>query len=72
MTADNYSVRWTGQVQATLTGNFTFTTTADDGVRLWVNNQLVIDNWVDQGATSRTSAPIALVAGTKYDIRMEY
>jgi hypothetical protein len=72
VTADNFSVRWTGQVQATLTGNYTFTTTADDGVRLWVNNVLVIDNWVDQGATSRTSAAIALVAGTKYDIRMEY
>ncbi len=72
VTADNYSVRWTGQVQATLTGNYTFTTTADDGVRLWVNNVLVIDNWVDQGATSRTSAAIALVAGTKCDIKMEH
>ncbi len=72
VTADNFSVRWTGQVQAPLTGSYTFTTVADDGVRLWVNNQLVIDNWIDQSATSRTSAPIALVAGTKYDIRMEY
>ena len=72
VTADNYSVRWTGQVQAPLTGSYTFTTVADDGVRLWVNNQLVIDNWVDQSATTRTSAPIALVAGTRYDIRMEY
>jgi hypothetical protein len=70
--ADNFSVRWTGQVQAPVTGSYTFTTTADDGVRLWVNGALVIDNWVDQGATSKSSAAIALVAGTKYDIRMEY
>ncbi len=70
--ADNFSVRWTGQVQAPASGAFTFATTADDGVRLWVNGVLVIDNWVDQSATTRTSAAVTLVAGTKYDIRMEY
>ena len=72
VTADNFSVRWTGQVQAPVTGNYTFTTMADDGVRLWVNGQLLIDNWVDQAVATRTSAPVALVAGTRYDIRMEY
>jgi hypothetical protein len=72
VTADNFSVRWTGQVQAKVSGNYTFTTTADDGVRLWVNGVLVIDNWVDQSATSRSSAAVALVAGTRYDIKMEY
>ena len=52
--------------------SYTFTTMADDGVRLWVNGQLVIDNWVDQGVTTRSSAPVALVAGALYDIKMEY
>jgi hypothetical protein len=69
---DNFSVRWTGQVQAPVSGNYTFSTTADDGVRLWVNGQLLIDNWVDQSATTKTSAAVALVAGTRYDIKMEY
>ena len=72
VTADNFSVRWTGQVQAQVTANHTFTTMADDGVRLWVNGQLLIDNWVDQAVATRTSAPVALVAGTRYDIRMDY
>jgi hypothetical protein len=72
VTADNYSIRWTGQVQAPVSGSYTFTTLADDGVRLWVNGQLLIDNWIDQAVTTRTSAPVALVAGTRYDIRMEY
>jgi len=72
VTADNWSTRWTGKVQALVTGNYTFTTAADDGVRLWINGQLVIDNWVDQAVTTRSSAPLALVAGTKYDIRMDY
>ena len=70
--SDNFSVRWTGQVQAVATGDHTFSTTSDDGVRLWVNGQLVIDNWTDHGPTTTTSAPIALVAGAKYDLEMEF
>jgi len=72
VTVDNFSVRWTGQVQAPAGGNYTFSTSADDGVRLWVNGQLLIDSWFDQAVMTRTSAPIALVAGSRYDIRMEY
>ena len=72
VTVDNFSARWTGQVQALASGNYTFSTSADDGVRLWVNGQLLVDNWIDQAVTTRTSAPIALVAGSRYDIRMEY
>ena len=47
--ADNFSVRWSGQVQAPVTGTYTFTTASDDGVRLYVNGQLLIDNWTDHG-----------------------
>lgn len=72
VSVDNYSVRWTGRVQAPVTGSYTFTTMADDGVRLWVNDVLLVDNWIDQAVTTRTSAPVALVAGTLYTIRMEY
>ena len=72
VSVDNFSVRWTGQVQAPVSGNYNFTTMADDGVRLWVGGQLLIDNWVDQAVTTRTSAAVALVAGSRYDVRMEY
>jgi hypothetical protein len=72
VSVDNFSVRWTGQVQAPATANYTFTTVADDGVRLWVNGQLLVDNWIDQAATTRTSAPVALTAGVLYDIKLEY
>lgn len=47
ISAGTYSVRWTGQVQALETGTYTFSTTADDGVRLWVNGQLLIDRFSD-------------------------
>ncbi|MBO0939684.1 right-handed parallel beta-helix repeat-containing protein [Fibrella sp. HMF5335] len=69
---DNFSVRWSGQVEAPVTGSYFFTTTADDGVRLWVNNVLVIDNWNDHPPTSNTSGGLALVGGQKYSIRLEY
>ncbi len=69
--SDNFSVRWTGQVEARFTETYTFTTRTDDGVRLWVNNRLIVDSWRHQSATNR-SGTIALVAGQRYDLRMEY
>ena len=70
--ADNFSVRWTGQVQAASTGNYRFQTVSDDGVRLWVNGTLLINNWTAHTPTTDTSAEIQLVAGQRYDIRLEY
>ena len=69
--ADNFSVRWSGQVMAPVTGTYTFTTSSDDGVRLYVNGELVVDNWTDHGVT-QNSGTVALTAGLKYDIRMDY
>jgi len=57
---------------ARVTGTHTFSTVSDDGVRLWVNGQLVINNWTDHTQTTNTSAPMALVAGTKYAVTMEF
>jgi glucose/arabinose dehydrogenase len=68
---DTFSARWTGQVQAKYSETYNFFTTADDGVRLWVNGQQIINKFVDQSATE-TSGSIALVAGQKYDIKLEY
>jgi hypothetical protein len=67
----SYSVRWNGQVQAQYSQPYTFTATADDGVRLWVNGQKLVDQWKDQGATSY-SGSLAMTAGQKYDVVMEY
>jgi hypothetical protein len=69
--ADTFSVRWSGKVLAPVSGTYTFSGTTDDGVRLWVNGQQVINNFRDQPATE-AKGTIALVAGQKYDIKMEY
>ncbi len=69
---DNFSVRWTGQVEAPVSGNYTFSTISDDGVRLWVNNTLIINNWTSHAAVTDNSPVVVLTAGQKYDIKMEY
>jgi hypothetical protein len=70
--ADNFSARWTGQVQATATGDFVFSTNSDDGVRLWIDGQKVIENWTDHGDILNSSPPVHLEAGHKYDLRLEW
>jgi glucose/arabinose dehydrogenase len=69
---DTFSVRWTGQVQPLYTEDYTFFTTSDDGVRLFVNGQQVINKFFNQAATTHNGTAIRLEAGKKYDIRMDY
>ena len=69
--ADSFSARWTGQVQTVEAGSYTFFTNSDEGVRLWVDDQLLIDNWTSHTVTEN-SASITLAAATKYDIKVEF
>ena len=68
----NFSARWTGRIEAPLTDTYTFTTVSDDGVRVWVDNKLLLDNWTPHSPTQNTSSPIALEGGRKYDLKIEY
>jgi hypothetical protein len=68
---DLFTCRWTGQVEAPFSEDYIFYPATDDGARLWVDGQLVVNQWVDQGTTEVASPPITLVAGQKYDIVME-
>ena len=45
----DWSSTWQGKILAASAGTYTFTVTADDGVRLWINDQLVVDYWYHQG-----------------------
>jgi hypothetical protein len=71
MNADIFSIRWTGQVQPRYSETYTFTTNTDDGVRLWVNGQQIINDWSDHAPTENAGT-IVLNAGQKYDIRMDF
>ena len=68
---ENFSVRWTGSVQAGAGGDYTFVTTSDDGARLWVDGKQVIDDW-NVHATRTDSATVRLAARSHHTIRMEY
>ncbi len=70
--ANQFSARWTGFVEAAATGSFQFQTRSNDGVRLWIDGGLVIDNWAAHGTTDNQSAAIALVKNQRYAITMEY
>lgn len=65
-----FSVRWTGMVQPQFSGNTRFFASANDGVRLWVNNVLLVNRWYNNAGEG--SATINLVGGQKYAIKMEY
>lgn len=65
---DNFSVRWTRTVNFA-PGSYRFTTSTDDGVRLWVNNHLLIDKWLHQATTSYAET-IYLSGATL--LKMEY
>jgi hypothetical protein len=69
---DNFCVRWTGSITAPDSGNYIFSTRTDDGVRLWLAGDLIIDNWGDHSAAWNNSSPITLQAGKAYGIRLEY
>ncbi|MBN2443626.1 MAG: cellulase family glycosylhydrolase [Spirochaetales bacterium] len=68
---DNYSVQWTGEIEAGYSETYTFYTYCDDGVRLYIDNNLLIDNWQEQAATEY-SGSIDLYGGQRYSISMEY
>ena len=65
-----FSARWSGEIEAPVAGKYTFQTTSDDGVRLFVDDKAVIDNWTDHGATD-DRAQVELTAG-RHPIRLEF
>ncbi|MBU0491475.1 MAG: hypothetical protein KKA73_25435 [Chloroflexi bacterium] len=67
---DNFSVRWTGQINFAATNLYTFYATVDDGVRLYVDNHLIIDQW-HTGNVVTYNGTINLTAGV-HTVRMEY
>jgi RHS repeat-associated protein len=73
--ATNYFVRWEGNVTVPAAGGYRFGGSAKDGVRIWIDDQLVVDRWESQFSwvTPAYSAPITFAAGSlTKKIRVEY
>ncbi len=71
MNINNFTVRWTGMIEVPASATYTFHTQTDDGIRLYVNGQLIINNWTDHGNT-HDSGEISLIAGQRYEIILEW
>jgi hypothetical protein len=69
--AGGFAARWTGRLDPPVTGRYRLTTVSDDGVRLWLDGKLLIENWIDHAATE-DHATVELVAGRPSDLRVEY
>ena len=67
---DNFSVRWTGYVLPAFSETYTFRLTVEDGGRLWIGDELLIDTW-DTGGYSNTTATKTLQAGEYIPIQLE-
>src|SRR5215469_3335538 len=68
---DHFSVRWTGYFIPKESGDYEFFTSADDGVRLYIDDERSIDDWLPQSQTLETCMK-HLEAGKPYKIRLEY
>jgi GH43 family beta-xylosidase len=69
--ADTFSVRWTGQIEPEFSQLYTFRALSDEGVRVWVDGQLLINDWTPHVRRLQTGT-IGLMAGQRYDIRVDY
>jgi cytochrome c553/chitodextrinase len=67
--ANDFSARWVGDFNFQA-GNYTFATSTDDGVRMWLDDELLVDAWKDQAPTSYRKS--TQVAAGKHRIKMEY
>lgn len=71
LSKDNFSVRWTGFLKAPVTGERTVGIYADGGVRLWLNNKLVVDQWEVEGL-QYYSVSIPVRANQLISMQIEY
>ncbi|SOD55031.1 beta-glucosidase [Pseudoxanthomonas wuyuanensis] len=70
--ADNFSVRWSGQLLPPVSGTYQLEAAANDGVRLYLDGKLLLDHWSDNERLRAHSASVELQAGRAYDLKLEY
>jgi beta-glucosidase len=71
MPTDNFSARWTGVFIPPASGTYQLGARVDDGIRIYLDDKLLVEDWRDRGAKTVTK-PVELEAGRKYKLRVEY
>jgi hypothetical protein len=64
-----FSIRWTGRIKAPVTGKYKIETINDDGVRVFINDKVFVNEWNSWG---KNQDSVNLEAGVLYDLRVEY
>ena len=65
------SIRYTGRIKSPKTGEITFSARVDDGIRVWVNEALIIDNW-KLNDVGYSTGKVTMIADSLYDLKIEY
>ena len=65
------SIRWTGELVPSVSGEYVFSFTSDDGCKLYIDDQLIIDDWNVHSARTE-KASMKLEKGKKYQLKAEY
>jgi alpha-D-xyloside xylohydrolase len=65
-------VRWAGEVEPEVTGDYTFQTFSNSGIKLWVDDRLVIDHWRQGWLPWKDVAKVRLEAKRRTKIRLEW
>ena len=70
--AEDVIVRFTGSILSNTTQEISFLATADDGTKLYLDETLITNDWVDKGGGGTTSAPVSFTAGVPKTIELMY
>lgn len=70
--ADDFSIRWSGQLLPPVSGTYRIEAAANDGFRLYLDGKRVLDHWEQSDRLRADSVTVDLEGGRAYDIRLEY
>lgn len=69
---NKWSARWTGKFKSPGEGWYEIGIAADNGIRLYLDNKLILDYWIDSRPSKFKITPVQLTAGKLYDIKVEF
>ena len=77
--AAQFAINWSGSILVPDTGEYEFRVTSLNGVRLYVNapengteKNALIDLWVSSGMSRSAQAPLFLLGGRSYPLKLEF
>lgn len=70
--SDGFAVRWQGQLLPPVDGEYELHVSADDGVRLSINGEMIVDDWQSQSRMKNRIVKYTFVANQAYDIQLDY